>query len=149
MQRAEAACAPEVWNGEPRRKLPRPGRKMTLAEARDQAFRKFGPALKRLADETGLKDFRKEMPAQMVSIEFAKADRPASQRDRDVARRCNEIRLAIDEQAISIVSDIRTGEGRSAIARDMEFVEGQDCTGCHRRRTCTSDVETINRCETR
>lgn len=32
-------------------------------------------ALKRLADETGLKDFLKEMPAQMVSIEFAKADR--------------------------------------------------------------------------
>lgn len=43
-------------------------------------------ALKRLADEIGLKGFLEEMPAQMVSIEFATADRPASLRDRDVAR---------------------------------------------------------------
>lgn len=43
-------------------------------------------ALKQLADEVGLKDFLQELPAQMVSIEFAKTDRPASQRDKDVAR---------------------------------------------------------------
>jgi hypothetical protein len=43
-------------------------------------------ALKQLADDVGLKDFLQELPAQMVSIEFAKTDRPASQRDKDVAR---------------------------------------------------------------
>ncbi len=43
-------------------------------------------ALKQLADKVGLKDFLQELPAQMVSIEFAKNDRPASHRDKDVAR---------------------------------------------------------------
>ena len=70
-------------------------------------------------------------------------------RDRDVACCCNEIRLAVDKEAISIVSDIRTGKGRSAFTRHMELIQRQDGTSCNRRRTCTSDVETINRCETR
>jgi hypothetical protein len=32
-----------------KKKIPAPGRKMTRQEARDYAFRKFGPAMKMLA----------------------------------------------------------------------------------------------------
>ena len=75
-------------------------------------------ALKRLADETGLKDFLKEMPAQMVSIEFAKADRPASQRDRDVAR---VFSAAEEIQAEDWLERMSTSMADTQALRDDEF----------------------------
>ena len=75
-------------------------------------------ALKRLADETGLKDFLNEMPAQMVSIEFAKADRPASQRDRDVAR---VFSAAEEIQAEDWLERMSTSMADTQALRDDEF----------------------------
>ena len=43
-------------------------------------------ALQDLANMTGIKDFLKEVPVQMVAIEFAKPERLASIRDKDIAR---------------------------------------------------------------
>jgi hypothetical protein len=43
-------------------------------------------ALQDLANMTGIKDFLKEAPVQMVAMEFAKSERLASAREKDIAR---------------------------------------------------------------
>ncbi len=43
-------------------------------------------ALQELSKITGIKDFLKELPAKMVSIEFTKTNRQASSREKEVAR---------------------------------------------------------------
>ena len=43
-------------------------------------------ALEALSKLTGIRDFLKELPGQMVAMEFAKTDRIASIREKDVAR---------------------------------------------------------------
>ncbi len=79
-------------------------------------------AFKRLGDEIGLRDFLKEMPAQMVSIEFAKADRPVSQQDKDVAR----VFSAKEEiQAEDWLERMSTSIAETQAQRDDEFDEIQ------------------------
>ncbi len=75
-------------------------------------------ALKRLAEETGLKDFLNEMPAQIVPIGFAKPDRPAPQRDRDVAR---VFSAAEEIQAEDWLERMSTSMADTQALRDDEF----------------------------
>ena len=79
-------------------------------------------ALRQLAEATGVKEFLKEMPAQMVSIEFAKANRPAADRDKEVAR----VFSAEEEiQAEDWLERMAASIGETQAHRDDEFDEIQ------------------------
>ena len=79
-------------------------------------------ALQALSKLTGMRDVLKELPAQMLAMEFAKTDRPASAREKDVAR----VLSAQEEiQAEDWLERMATSIATAQSYRDDEFDELQ------------------------
>ncbi|MGH8551590.1 MAG: hypothetical protein ACRERU_23890 [Methylococcales bacterium] len=79
-------------------------------------------ALQNLAQLTGLKHFLNDLPAQMVAMEFAKTERPASLREKDVAR----VLSALEEiQAEDWLERMAGSIANTQAHRDDEFGEIQ------------------------
>ena len=76
--------------------------------------------LEKLASATGIKDFLKESPVKMMSMEFAKSDRPAAVREKDVARLITAIEEIQAEDWIKRLSDSII---ETLIIQDDEFDE--------------------------
>ena len=74
------------------------------------------------ASELGARDFGKPLPAQLVPIEFAKSDRPASAREQDVAR---VISAEEDIQAEDWLERMASAIAQLQTSRDEEFDDSQ------------------------
>lgn len=77
-------------------------------------------ALENLSKITEIKDFLKESPVQMMSMEFAKSDRPAAVREKDVARIISAIEEIQAEDWLKRMSDSII---ETQISQDDEFDE--------------------------
>lgn len=79
-------------------------------------------SLQNLAQLTGLNHFLEELPAQLVAMEFAKTERPASLREKDVAR----VLSALEEiQAEDWLERMASSIANTQSHRDEEFDEIQ------------------------